>query len=402
MAKTVIGVYDRFVDAQNAVSELVSAGFPKENVSMIAADTEGEFKKYVSDDGGDISEGAAAGAGIGAAVGGLGGLLVGIGALAIPGIGPVLAAGPIAATLAGAGIGALTGGLIGALVDAGLPEEEANLYAESVRRGGTLVMVTTTDNRESEAARIMNRFNPIDVERRSAAWRSENWSEFDPEAKPYTQTDFKREGGKLEVVEEELRVGKREVDQDRLRIHTYVTERPVEETVSLRKERIEVERHKVDRPATDADLTHMEDETYEITASSEEPVVQKQARVVEEVEVHKEVEMEQRTIHDKVRRKDVDIDRLEPDIRADYEKYDPQFQTHYRNTYSQMGRPYENYRPAYFYGYDMARNPTYRNRTWNQVETDARQSWEREYNDSAWDDMKDAVREGWMRATGQI
>ena len=123
MTSTVIGLYNRLEDAQNAVSELVSAGFPREDISMVAADTEGKFKTYVGESNEEGADGIATGAGVGAAVGGIGGLLVGIGALAIPGIGPVLAAGPLASALIGAGVGAATGGLLGALVDAGIPEE---------------------------------------------------------------------------------------------------------------------------------------------------------------------------------------------------------------------------------------------------------------------------------------
>lgn len=306
MATTVIGLYDRLEDAQTAVSELVSAGFPRENISIVAADTEGKFKTYVGESSAEGGEGMATGAGLGAAVGGLGGLLLGIGALAIPGIGPVLAAGPLASALIGAGVGAVTGGLIGALVDAGIPEEQANLYAEGVRRGGTLVKVTAPEDRVDEANRIMDRFNPIDIDQRATTWRSENWNRFDPDATPYTQTDFERERSRFATDIE------REVDRERPRIHTYVTERP-----------------------------------------------------------------------------------------ADYDRYDPLFRTHYQTTYQKMGRSYEEYRPAYFYGYDLAGNPQYRNMTWEQVEMDARRSWEREHHDTLWDDIKDAVREGWMRVTGQ-
>ena len=307
MATTVIGLYDRLEDAQNAISELVSAGFPRENISIVAADTEGKFKTYVGESSAEGGEGIATGAGIGAAVGGLGGLLIGIGALAIPGIGPVLAAGPLASALIGAGVGAVTGGLLGALVDAGIPEEQANLYTEGVRRGGTLVKVTAPEDRVDEANRIMDRFNPIDIDQRATTWRSENWNRFDPDATPYTQTDFERERSRFATDIE------REVDRERPRIHTYVTERP-----------------------------------------------------------------------------------------ADYDRYDPLFRTHYQTTYRETGRPYEELRPAYFYGYDLAGNPQYRNMTWEQVEMDARRSWEREHRDTLWDDIKDAVREGWMRVTGQL
>jgi hypothetical protein len=313
MATTVIGLYDRLEDAQNAISELVSAGFQREDISMVAADTEGKFKTYVGAPGEDAGEGVATGAGVGAAIGGLGGLLVGIGALAIPGIGPVLAAGPIASALIGMGVGAVTGGLIGALVDAGVPEEQANLYAEGVRRGGTLVKVTSREDRSDEATRILNRFNPIDVEERATTWRSEKWSGFDPNATPYTQTDFERERSRFSTDMERQR------DQERSRVHTYAMGR-----------------------SADADM------------------------------------------------------------RADYNRYDPLFRTHYQTNYGSTGRSYEEFQPAYLYGYDLAGNPQYRNMTWEQVEIDARRSWEREHQDTLWDDIKDAVREGWMRVTGQL
>ena len=332
MATTVIGVYDRLADAQDAVSELVSAGFTRENVSIVAADTEGRFKTYVGAPGDDAGDGVAAGAGIGAVVGGLGGLLVGLGALAIPGIGPVLAAGPIASALIGAGVGAATGGLIGALVDEGVPEEQANLYAEGVRRGGTLVKVTAPEDRVDEATRIMNRFNPIDIDQRATTWRSEQWSRFDPDASPYTQTDFERERTRYA----------NDINQDRPRIHTYTSNRSLGGTT------------------------------------------------------------ERRTIHDRLRGTNVDTNQWDPDMRADYDRYDPLFRTHYQTTYQNMGRSYETFRPAYFYGYDLAGNPQYRYKTWDQVEMDARRSWESEYHDTLWDDIKDAVREGWRRVTGQI
>src|SRR5690606_38716981 len=118
-----------------------------------------------SEMGSGAAEGAGVGAGIGAVLGGLGGLLVGLGALTIPGIGPVIAAGPLAAALtglAGAGAGAVaggvTGGLIGALTGLGVPEENAQYYAEGIRRGGVLVTARVADNRTSEAVDILNRY----------------------------------------------------------------------------------------------------------------------------------------------------------------------------------------------------------------------------------------------------
>src|SRR5690349_1547921 len=181
MAKTVVGLFDRFEDAQNAAQELIDNGIDRNDISLVANDARGQFKNYRAADrsatgdfdtpdstgGTQGAEGATAGAVSGGVLGGALGLLVGIGALAIPGIGPVLAAGPLAAALgsagagavAGAGIGAASGGLIGGLIGLGIPDEDANFYAEGVRRGGTLLAVRTSDDLAERAADIMSRYN---------------------------------------------------------------------------------------------------------------------------------------------------------------------------------------------------------------------------------------------------
>jgi hypothetical protein len=133
----------------------------------------------------------------------LGGLLVGLGALAIPGVGPLIAAGPIATTLLGAGVGAAAGGLLGALVDVGVPEDEANYYAEGVRRGGVLVSVGAEDAMVDRVINILERHNAVDVQRRAEEWQREGWTRFDSTAQPYKhdnlqqkkQRDFHRDDG---------------------------------------------------------------------------------------------------------------------------------------------------------------------------------------------------------------
>jgi hypothetical protein len=161
-------LYDRIEDARDAVQELIDHGFRREDISLVAADERGKLQQTTATDMGDedMASGAATGAGIGAVLGGLGGLLVGLGALAIPGIGPVLAAGPLVSALAGAGIGAAAGGLVGALADLGVPEEQAEKYAEGVRLGGTLVTVSAADDMTGQVVSIMNGHNPVDIGRR--------------------------------------------------------------------------------------------------------------------------------------------------------------------------------------------------------------------------------------------
>jgi uncharacterized protein (TIGR02271 family) len=213
--------------------------------------------------------------------------------------------------------------------------------------------------------------------------------------------DRPREGDTFEVVEEELRVGKREVEEGGVRISSQVTERPVEEQVELRKEHVEVERRPVDRPASPGDLDTFEEGTIEVTATSEEPVIEKRARVVEEVEVHKDVERQQETIQDTLRRKDVDVEPVGRRDFSDFEEYEPTFRSHFQTSYSHMGHDYNSLRPAYTYGYDLANDPRYRNRSWSEIEVDARRDWETLHSDSPWENFKDAVRNAWETVTGR-
>jgi hypothetical protein len=129
----------------------------------------------------------------GALFGGLGGLLIGLGALAIPGLGPIVAAGPIATTLAGAGIGAAGGGLIGALKDAGVPDEEAGVYAESIRRGGTMVTVRAPEVLRDRVADILDEHGAVDVDERASSYRTAGWTGFDASRDPEDHLDLEKE-----------------------------------------------------------------------------------------------------------------------------------------------------------------------------------------------------------------
>ena len=200
--KTVVGLFDDLATAHRAVETLqTQAGVRKEDVNLVAAVSNEEYGRYFDHsgrpidlgkgpDGGpdphehDVSPGAQTGAdhsgvglaaGMGAVLGGLGGLLIGLSLLPIPGVGPIVAAGPIAATLVGAARGALAGGLMGALTGLGVPETHAQLYVEGVHRGGTLVIVKSDEAREHELAGVLNQCGAIDVEERAAKWREGGW-----------------------------------------------------------------------------------------------------------------------------------------------------------------------------------------------------------------------------------
>ncbi len=459
MAKQVVGLFDSMQDAQGAVQELRSQGFTADDISIVANNSSGEYGVGDGDGGSEAAEGAGAGATGGAVLGGLGGLLVGLGALAIPGIGPVVAAGTLATTLgttlAGAGLGAAAGGLVGALVGAGIPEEDAGVYAEGVRRGGALVTVqAATDDDADRAADILDRYNVVDIDERSSNFREGGWSGFNENAEPYDRSssytstgsssglysdapqsewsesskvgtaggtvagaatgaamgsvggpvgtvvggiagavtgagvgaagdaageaavdastgedDMSRSsmgasgtmsGGRdsaaigsatdygtstvstgttgvgasnlqtgtrditanqgevaIPIVEEELRVGKREVEQGGVRVSTHVEQVPVNEQVTLRDEQVHVERRAVDQPVDAATVTDaFREGTFEVRETDEQAVVAKEARIVEEVVINKDVQQRTETIQDTVRRTDVDVQEIQGGTRS--------------------------------------------------------------------------------------
>src|SRR5689334_20864407 len=225
----VIGIFHNENDAQSAVSGLLERGFTRDDIGYISRDRrEGSDvpgKERFAMDRGEKKSGAAAGAGVGAAIGGVGGLLAGLAGLVIPGIGPLLAAGPIAAALGGAGVGAVaggvTGGIIGALTDMGVPENEAKEYEEGVRRGGTLLTVRAEDDGAAErAAEIMSAHSATDVDRRGDEERdlAEDDDELaeepelrSPQSGSPRAASERREEKVIPVVEEQLHVGKETV-----------------------------------------------------------------------------------------------------------------------------------------------------------------------------------------------
>nr|WP_245441797.1 hypothetical protein [Rhizobium leguminosarum] len=138
-------------------------------------------------------EGAGAGAGIGAVVGGTGGLLTGLGLMAIPRVGPVVAAGWLAATAAGAVAGGATGSIIGAMTSSGVSDQDADAYAEGVRRGGSLVTARVQDALVPEAEAILKRYNWVDPAERRAAYTEEGWTKFDDALDPYSPEQVAKE-----------------------------------------------------------------------------------------------------------------------------------------------------------------------------------------------------------------
>ena len=162
--KTVAGLFASRDAAERAIQGLRTAGFDAQRVSVMARDPE-RARDVAEETGAEVATGAATGAGLGALLGGAAGWLVGIGALAIPGVGPIIAAGPIAAALgvagttaaAGAGVGLVAGGLVGALTGWGFSEAEARAYEQGVERGDILLAVEVPDDDSARAEGIFER-----------------------------------------------------------------------------------------------------------------------------------------------------------------------------------------------------------------------------------------------------
>ncbi len=186
------GLYDRYDDANRAVADLHAAGVPVDDISLIRSNADAAYVPTATE-----PTPAGTGAKIGTVLGGGVGLLTGLGLMAIPGVGPVVAAGWLASTIAGAAVGAVagaaTGGIVGALTEHGVPEEHAHVYAEGVRRGGTLVTARGDENLGKTLDPIYRRTGAVDLDARARAYKGEGWSRFDPDAPPYTPEEVKRE-----------------------------------------------------------------------------------------------------------------------------------------------------------------------------------------------------------------
>ena len=195
------------------------------------------------------------------------------------------------------------------LADFFLPDEDRYTYAEGLNRGGYLVTVTATDAQYDRVLDILDDEGTVNIEERSQAWRSEGWTGWDQGrvagGRATGQTTGENES--IPVVEEQLKVGKREVNQGRVRVRSYVVEQPVQEQVSLRDENVSVERRSVDRPLQGKEDAFRE-RTIEAEGKREEAVVSKDARVKEEVVLKKDAKERTETVTDKVRRTEVEVD----------------------------------------------------------------------------------------------
>jgi uncharacterized protein (TIGR02271 family) len=270
-------------------------------------------------------------------------------------------------------------------------DDDRELYVEAARRGAVAVGVSfDRDDEPATIIQILKRHNPIDLDTQAAQWRSEGWTgrtatagaaagaratastttaAATRPATPAATAQRVQQGTEtVPVVEEQLQVGKRAVQAGGVRVHTRVIEKPVQEQVQLREEHVQVERRPVDRPLTSADRPFQE-RVIEATETVEQPVVAKQARVVEEVNVRKDVNQRTETVRDTVRRTDVQVEQIDTD---------PQFA------------------PARDFATRFFSDNRYKGRSWDEVEPDAQRSFEQTYP-GKWNEFRDAIRSRYDR-----
>lgn len=272
MSTTLVGIFDDFTTAQNAVRELTAAGIKQGAISIARNDGGKDYTTYGGANSSDYTTG----------------------------------------TTIGDGIANFFDSLFGTDVN---DDDERGVYAESVRRGSTIVTVDTDEQMTDRAADILNNAGAVDVDRRSAQYRASGYEKFDRNAPLYDEetarterTNYANQGEvALPVIEEQLSVGKRVVQRGGVRIHSRVSERPVEGSINLREENVTVDRRPVDRAVTDADINAAKTQDFTVSGRAEVPVVDKQARVVEEVVVGKNTTERTETVRDSVKRSDVDV-----------------------------------------------------------------------------------------------
>ena len=195
-------------------------------------------------------------------------------------------------------------GFFDKLGDFFMPEEDRHTYAEGLNRGGYVVSARVTQEHHERVADILDDDHSVDLDSRSNEWRNDGWAGYQAETSARTGAGTE---GTIEVAEERLKVGKRDVSHGRVKVRSYVVEDQVSEDVTLRREEVDVERRPVDRVVDNADAA-FRDRTVEVEETAEEAVVAKEARVVEEVDVSKHVETETETVSDTVRHTEVEID----------------------------------------------------------------------------------------------
>ncbi len=300
-----------------------------------------------------------------------------------------------------------------------LTENDSTKKYEGGKLGGTLLSITFDEARENDVRMLLEEHqatgigpNPDtsvktsgymqqnDVQKESARSGDERGGK---PGQNFVDNGTRTDGDDtiLPVIEEQLRIDKRQVESGSVRVSTVVKDVPVEQQVSLREERIRVERRPVDRALTTADLDMVRGGVLELTERSEQAIIHKEARVVEEVVIDREIRERSQTVRDTVRRTDVQIEHHDAKLPVSvaYEDLQKGFEADYSTRYATSGYRYEQYAPAYRYGYTLATGDD--TRDWSAIESDARTRWETDHADTPWEKFRDAVQTGWDSVRGK-
>lgn len=303
MAQTVIGIFNSASEAQNAVDQLLSKGFTKDSVNISTGSSAGSSSMggTTGSSMGNIS-GSSMGSTSGSATDNFMGTTTGS---SLSG-----STGYSSGTNEGneTGIGRFFRNLFGG------DNDESDRYSRVAERS-TVVTVYAKSTTEAEtAARLLDQYGAVDVDDQDKQYNKSAGTYDSTNAT--NATDATDATGKtISIIEENIQVGKREVETGGVRLRSRIVETPFTENLSLREEHVKVERTKVDRAATNADLTNFQEGTIELTERSEVPVVNKEARIVEEVSLGKDVEHREETIKDTVRKTEVDVEQIESDLK---------------------------------------------------------------------------------------
>jgi uncharacterized protein (TIGR02271 family) len=285
-------------------------------------------------------------------------------------------------------------------------------YERAYNEGSYLLSVDTDESQLDRIEDILNRHSPVNIHTDDAytggttGTANTALGTAGATSTPRTNTGANTSES-IPVVEEELQVGKRRVLRGGVRVYSRVVEQPVEENIDLQEERVRVERRPVNRAVTEADLRAGQDQVIEVEEYAEQPVVSKQARVVEEVHVGKEVSQRSETVRDTIRHTEVDVQPITGTTTgagatttgASFD--DSDFRRDFQTNYGTSGASYDTYAPAYRYGYEMASDPRYKGRSFSDVENDLRTDYGSRYPNSTWDKMKNSIRYGWDKVTGK-
>jgi uncharacterized protein (TIGR02271 family) len=288
-------------------------------------------------------------------------------------------------------------------------DEDQTAYSNAYRDGRTVVSVRVSEQQVEQVADVLERYHPVDLREQegSAPVKEQEATRASAAGAASSRSGAgTNTAGAVPVIREDMAVGKRAFQRGGVRVHAHLVEEPVEETVRLREERAFVDRQAVDRPATPADLKTGAEQVIEVEERAETPVVEKRARVVEEISVGKNASERSETVRDNLRHTEVEVEPLTTDRQtqtsapsASHE--DRGFRQHFQATYGNQGSPYETYAPAYSYGSATARDPRYTGARFADVERDIRTDYERRYPNSTWDKMKAAVQHGWDSVRGR-